>query len=664
MKSLILIMLTVLICVSLLPVAPVFAASSKGVKEENLNEDKWLTLSSNKSGARYIMDSKGKPVQLFGMARCQYHANEENVIYAGSEPNVDSLVKHYADYGANFMRLAIDMPELCGGKKRSKEEINEFITKRIDPDVQAIIRNGMYVMLDIHMYPPSSCETVEGIVQYARDFYLPVIVELAKKYKDEPMVAVIEPWNEPYPADQKQLSVDKAEWNIAVREYYMEVVKEIRKVDKRHIILVSDWNAGWGCAIPDTWSGYYNKIDPIYNNVAYSVHCTNHQLEIEYSFYKNWWKSLADDNNICLIFGEIETEYDISTEKGMRNLCDFLNETKNKYHFSGMMWRPHGQKWEYHNVWADTGWLASYCNPAPTPSSRYASEAEDLMGQIFNEVKTTSSTAFFGTIHDGTGISIKANIADNFFYETTSEINNDIVYKSGKYKLVVRVAGQKGYTGDFIVGYRDVDGVVHQIARFAGKDSNSEIYYQSVEFTAPKNIVSFAFFGCDKKANSVFIDRIYLTAAESYGVEDRSFVDIEDANKIIYLDGKQEKIEIKFEDFEDFEDDFDDDDDLNSGSDDKDNNKPDKDNEDKDNNDKPNKSEDKEDSLNSIINGNSQNEQTDSQEEGVQTTTEKKEKADNSIYIWLGAGLALLVAAFVTIYIIVVKKRNKKVLSN
>ena len=253
-------------------VAPIntFAESSKGVKEENMNEDKWLTLSKNKSGARYIVDSKGNPVELFGMARCQYHASDENVIYAGAEgANVDSLVKHYADYGANFMRLSIDMPEMCGGAKKTPEQINEFITTKIDPDVQAIIRNGLYVMIDIHMYPPSSCKTVDGIIQYARDYYLPVIVEIARMYKDEPMVAVIEPWNEPYPADQKQLSVNKAEWTKAVRNYYIEVVKEIRKVDTRHIILVSDWNAGWGCALTETWNNYYEFVDPVYNNVAY-----------------------------------------------------------------------------------------------------------------------------------------------------------------------------------------------------------------------------------------------------------------------------------------------------------------------------------------------------------------------------------------------------------
>ena len=591
MKQFILVILTVLLCCSSLFI-PTFAQSSSGVKEGHVNEDKWLTLSENKTGARYIVDSKGNPVQLFGMARCQHHADDEDAIYAGEEPNVDSLVKHYADYGANFMRLAIDMPELCGGDKKTSQQINDFITRKIDPDVQAIIRNGMYVMLDIHMYPPSTCETVEGIVQYARDYYLPVTVELAKKYKDEPMVAVIEPWNEPYPADQKQLSVDKAEWTRAVREYYIYAVKEIRKVDKRHIILVSDWNAGWGCATPETWNGYYNKVDPNYNNVAYSVHCTDDQLEAGYNFYSNWWKSLADDNNLCLIFGEIETEYDISTEKGMKNLCNYLDETKDKYHFSGMMWRPHGQKWEYHNVWADTGWIKNYCSPSPIGGSRYVSEAEDTLGQKFDQVKTTTSDIFFGTKANGSGISLKANAPNDFFHETTSEIDNDIVYNSGKYKLVVRAAGQKNYSADFIVGYRDVDGVVHQIARFAGKNSNSEVYYQNVEFTASKKIVSFVFFGCDKKVNSVFIDRVYLTASKSYGVEDRSFADVEDVNKIIYLDGKQEKVEEEFEESEEPEDYEVNDDDKSENS-ESNGNKNNKNNKDKDNKKESSKNKDK-----------------------------------------------------------------------
>ena len=73
----------------------------------------------------------------------------------------------------------------------TKEQIIDFITNKIDPDVQAIIRNGMYVMLDIHMYPdPEGERTARTLVQFARDYYLPVLVELAKKNAEEEVLRI------------------------------------------------------------------------------------------------------------------------------------------------------------------------------------------------------------------------------------------------------------------------------------------------------------------------------------------------------------------------------------------------------------------------------------------------------------------------------------------
>ncbi len=518
---------------------PAYAASR--VTDEYPNSDKWLTLSSNTSGARYFVDSLGNPVNLFGMARCQHHAQEEDVIFS-SVRGIDALIEHYADYGMNFIRLALDIPDLCGGKARTADEISTYISNNIDPDVQAIIRNGMYVMLDIHMYPEGDgVDSAKATVQFAKDYYIPVLVELAKKYKDEPMVAVYELWNEPYAADQGGLEYDQNEWNESVRNYYIEAVEEIRKIDKRHVLLVSDWNAGWGTATGVTWSGYYDKIDPVYRNTCFSIHAGITELDTSYSYYKDYWADLANSANICLLFGEIETEGGISSEQGIQNFIDMLSKNESKCHFSACLWRPHGN--EYKAIWGDSGWTAGYATPAPAPTSRYSIEAENIAVDS-DLISLTKSNTFFGRTSSGTGVSLKPGISATDYYETSS-INN-VVWDSGNYTLTVRAAGTAKAKADFIVGYRTVSGKIYQIARFSGKNTNLQEYYQTVNFTSKEKIVSIVLFGCDKKTASAFIDRFYLIGkASANETVLRSRVDIKEVSQIIDLNGKSPKLENK-----------------------------------------------------------------------------------------------------------------------
>ena len=527
---------------------PTFAQSSPGVKEEYLNEDKWLSLSKNTTGARYFVNSKGEPVRLFGTARAQSHASTENTMYSeGSVADLDSLFGYYSGYGCNFTRLAINSSAITGGEKRTSEEIQEFITKYVDPDVQAIIRNGMYVMLDVHMYAPTENTTLEACMKHAYDFFQPLAVELAKRYKDEPMVAVIELWNEPVAADNQNLPFEGAGWLEQLREYFINTVAEIRKYDTRHVLLVSDHNAGWGGALPEMWNGYYDKVDPVYNNTCFSVHASHTQLESDWYF--NAWESWTTSNNICLLFGEVETEPGISSEKGMQNFFKMLDESVDKnIHYSTAIWRPHGYTGEYQHLWTTNGWAKNYATPQPSPSARYASETEDVNAAVNTKVaELVKAPDLFGA-KTGTGISLLPNLATTNYYEaeTSTELIDNVIYKEGKYDLVVRACGNAGYEGDFIVGYRDIDGTVHQIARFSGKNTKGEHYYQKVSFTATKKIVGFVYFSCEKSKKSAVIDRVYLTgAASNIGTTSRMKANVKDVNKVIDLNGKSYTIAVK-----------------------------------------------------------------------------------------------------------------------
>ncbi len=664
MKKIIsLLIVAILLCSVAVAPTTTLAARTKGVKEEVINEDKWLSLSTNTSGPRYFVDVNGKPVNLFGTARCQFHAYDEEWGLYG-EPGIDSLIEHYADFGMNFIRLSIYPFELCGGKKPTEEEINAYLTEHVDPDVQGIIRNGMYVMIDLHLYPQQdekvTFNSAQEFIQYPRDYYIPILEGLARMYKDEPMVAVYEIWNEPVAADRETVPYNFNEWNTSLRSFFIDAVNAIRKIDTRHVIMVSDYNAGWGMCTNSTWGGYYKLVDPVYRNTAFSVHVAREHMDTNFSSFSSYYKSLTRDNNICIIFGEIETEGNLMSTRGMKNLLGLFESTKNEHHFSGALWRPHGWNNEYHELWAQNGWADRYCNVGPFPKSRYTSEAEGAKSDMVEKV---TNAMLFGDNKNGMGISLKAGLAADKYYETTVETNQKIVYKQGTYKLMVRAVGKKGYTGDFVVGYKDVEGVVHQIARFHGRDNGGEAYHQTVSFTADKPIASFVFFGCEKSEKSVIIDRLYIEgkAADDELLSRSNYSIPSNAKKIVKLSGALEEVVDKKPT-------------VNNSS------KPSN----SSNNDKVDNigfnstpaqtgSEKQNDSDGNSKNTNDKTETEDTKD----NTTQKEQSTENDknikksstlttgntneyVYIWLGAGIFGAVVIFVVIYIITVKNINKK----
>lgn len=337
----------------------------------------WLSLSQNKTGPRYLVDSTGSPFPLFGMARCQIHAPSEDATFGG----IDGLCKYFKSKGCNSIRLAVssfneldrnlDLIEQCGGYNETG--INKFIDKYVNPDVQAIIRNEMYIVLDLHEYPPAIPEGDPDpglVIKYAREHYIPIWIELAKRYKDEPLVAVYEIWNEPYPADQGSLKIGidgkisqgtylGYDWNANVRQFYMDCVEELRKIDTRHLIMVSDYNAGWGTAWATTWKDYKHMLDPLYDKIIYSIHASRQHTDNENGdglYYASYWANSASNNNICRMFGELETEQHLATEQSMGDFIGMLDKYKDSHHYSVFLWRPHkseNNNYDYVSVWSE-----------------------------------------------------------------------------------------------------------------------------------------------------------------------------------------------------------------------------------------------------------------------------------------------------------------------
>lgn len=321
----------------------------------------WLRLSDNKTGGRYFTDEKGNPVNLFGMARCQGCWNTEQKRYGGA----CGVAEHFKKLGCNVIRLAIylrgqtyerdgwpvtDMIELCGGY--NEVGINRFIDMFVDPDIREIKKHGMYIQLDLHDYPPTDID--EEIVRFAREHYIPLWRELAKRYKDDPQIAVFEIWNEPYPADVATALKDSSEWVESIREFFFEAVAAIREIDKKHVIMVSDYNAGWGMAWDVCWKEHYKSLDPVCNNTCFSIHVSDKQLEKEAPGYMQWVLDTMEEQNVCMFLGEVETEGGISTAQGIINLIDVIVSSERTHHLPAVLWRPHTDEINYVEYWTDT----------------------------------------------------------------------------------------------------------------------------------------------------------------------------------------------------------------------------------------------------------------------------------------------------------------------
>jgi len=321
--------------------------------------NRWLTLSKNTSGPRYITDSEGKPFHLFAMARCQYHAGFEEQRYG----NLSAEAAHFKALGCNCMRLACcftreedrvhNLIEQCGGF--TPEGIDTYIDKYVEPDLRTIINAGLYVILDLHEYPPFDSPDDPNpavIADYGQSHYILIWERLAKRYAEEPMIAMFELWNEPHAADQHLLSLTddghiqggqyhNFDLNTPLRKWFIDCAETIRKYDRKHILLASDWNAGWGPGWAVTWMGHHREIDPECRNTFFSAHANAVHLGPRMEFFDDWYASICNEHNVGIHFGEIEMEGDYMTPEVMRGYVNMLKERADTHHYSVALWRPH-----------------------------------------------------------------------------------------------------------------------------------------------------------------------------------------------------------------------------------------------------------------------------------------------------------------------------------
>ncbi|MGA2507217.1 MAG: cellulase family glycosylhydrolase [Chitinispirillaceae bacterium] len=252
------------------------------------------SLSWLKVDGKFIIDTSGTPLRLIGHGISPINPSE----WAGK--SIDQIVVDYKAKGCNSMRVAFYRNN---GHDQTRDQIKElgvekFIDQWIQPQVEAIIKNGMYAIIDWHGY--------QNQHEFLYSELIPLWAAIAKRYKDEPGVAIYELWNEP------SLGKDKSAAN-SLRTWYKDAITAIRAIDSQHIIMVSDYNAGWGWATEPMWApdGKIIDIDPLKKNqIVYSKHMA---VKNEKNGDGQNADNFSNKYDVPVFWGEVETDPKVVT---------------------------------------------------------------------------------------------------------------------------------------------------------------------------------------------------------------------------------------------------------------------------------------------------------------------------------------------------------------
>ena len=193
----------------------------------------------------------------------------------------------------------------------------------LDKNIAWAKKYGIYLILDIHVSQGGYQVLAEGAGLWNnkknQDRFIAMWKEIAKHYKNEPTIAGFDLLNEP------TVSKSRDQW----KDLANRTVKEIRKVDKNHLIVME-------CilGIANTY-GTYHKIENLFlindDNVLYSFHFYHPH---DYTHQYTVWTGFKDkeggkypDENKDIIFWEKSGNY---SKKEVRNK-KYLEEKIKKY---------------------------------------------------------------------------------------------------------------------------------------------------------------------------------------------------------------------------------------------------------------------------------------------------------------------------------------------
>jgi endoglucanase len=186
----------------------------------------WLGIEGNQ-----LVDQNGNAIQLKGMSLCwsqwfPKHFNSQTIKWLRDDWNCDVVRAPMAVEGDGYL---------------SHPDMEQF---KIETAVHASIDNGMYVIIDWHDHH------AHRNINAAKKFF----GEMARKFALFPNI-IYETYNEPV----------NGAWNDSIKPYHEAVIAEIRKFDKKNIIVCG---TGWWSQDVDGAS-----LNPLKGeNIAYAMH--------------------------------------------------------------------------------------------------------------------------------------------------------------------------------------------------------------------------------------------------------------------------------------------------------------------------------------------------------------------------------------------------------
>ncbi len=304
-------------------------APTAGTDATGQTENAWLRVKG-----KYIVDSKGKPFPLGGYSHavCEYWWGEFT-----RYGTTALTARYFRNMGLNACRLGLidQIPNhWSAGIMRDKNVFDiyggaeGFVKKFVRPLADQIMNEGVYVILDWHWTYGMTDKDIEKIGQFWE--------AAAKEFKDEPRVAIYQLLNEPGFKDGGACRPDLAE---RIRKITKDYIQRIRKHDQRHIIMVSDWNCGWGWATESQWSPVnFKPGDPV-NQIVYSKHVSAPHMTD--AFMLGGVDAVADRWDVPIMFDEVEN----SGLMGWKDTAWFYNYLMNNPRKMGFAIWVCGQHW-------------------------------------------------------------------------------------------------------------------------------------------------------------------------------------------------------------------------------------------------------------------------------------------------------------------------------
>lgn len=223
------------------------------------NEHLWLRAKGKQIVTSPLCVGDEKPFIMAGTGYCR------DVIIRAQD---DAVAEFCKKHSLNTIRLAFYTNNF-NNEPAKPINIGEHIANFVEPVVAAVRKHNLYVVLDAHEYMSSKVNEAtarqkQKTTQWDAghvEKWINAWIAIAEKYKNEPRVLGYELLNEPH-----DIPVE------TVRENYLRCLREIRKIDTRHIIILG--NADWSHAraLEKTWGNAAAMLDAPHNNVVFAFH--------------------------------------------------------------------------------------------------------------------------------------------------------------------------------------------------------------------------------------------------------------------------------------------------------------------------------------------------------------------------------------------------------